>query len=73
MKLLLLFTGLLLFSCKSSKTNCDAYSIHKIITNDTLLMSQIHEHFTIDGDNLCLFIMEDKTVLKDTIEVKIYK
>ena len=52
----LLYIGIIT-SCKSSKTNCDAYSINKIPFKDSIVISQMHEHYTTN----------------DTLEIKILK
>jgi len=68
----LLYIGIIT-SCKSSKTNCDAYSMNKIPFKDSIVISQMHEHYIMDNSNICLFLPEEKTIINDTLEIKILK
>ncbi len=66
----LLFTTLLLLSCKTTK---HYYIIGEeiCIINDTVCMPEFHSH--IPGENICLWIEEMKFVETDTITIEVFE
>ena len=60
----------LAMSCKT-KINCDAYSIYRIPYNDSIIVSQWHEHVEFDNKNHCIFVPKEIVYLRDTVELRI--
>lgn len=67
-KLLLLLP--LMVACKS-KATCDAYSIYRVPYNDSMIVSQWHEHVCFDESNHCIFVPKEIIYFTDTIEFRI--
>jgi len=67
-KLLLLLP--LLVACKS-KSTCDAYSVYQIPFNDSIIVSQWHEHVEFDNKRHCIYVPKEIIYLKDTVELRI--
>ena len=55
-KLALMLTYLLLTSCKSTKTGCDAYGSNYNIQKDSLVLKVNHCH--IDSENYCYYSVD---------------
>lgn len=70
MKKLLLILPLLI-SCKASKPSCDAYSIYQIPFNDSVVVSEWHEHVEFDNQKHCIYVPKEIVYIKDSIEFKI--
>jgi hypothetical protein len=62
---------LLLTSCKTSKPQCDAYSIYHIPFNDSIIVTQWHEHIEFDNKKHCIFVPKEIIYYSDTIELRI--
>lgn len=73
MKGLIYSIGVLLFlsSCKSSKSTCDAYSIYRIPYNDSIVVSQWHEHVYFGEGPHCIYVPKEIIYYRDTIELKV--
>jgi hypothetical protein len=69
MKKLLLFLPLVV-ACKS-KATCDAYSIYQVPYNDSIIVSQWHEHVEFDSKKHCIFVPKEIVYYTDTIELRI--
>jgi hypothetical protein len=67
-KLLLLLP--LVVSCKT-KATCDAYSIYQVPFNDSIIVSQWHEHVEFDNKRHCIYVPSEIVYFKDTIEFRI--
>ena len=67
-KLLLLLP--LVVACKS-KATCDAYSIYQVPFNDSIIVSQWHEHVEFDNKRHCIYVPSEIVYFKDTIEFRI--
>lgn len=67
-KLLLLLP--LAVACKT-KATCDAYSVYRIPFNDSIMVSQWHEHVEFDNKKHCIFVPKEIVYYTDTIELKI--
>lgn len=67
-KLLLLLP--LAVACKS-KSTCDAYSIYQVPHNDSIIVSQWHEHVEFDNKKHCIYVPSEIVYVKDTIEFRI--
>ena len=67
-KLLLLLP--LVVSCKT-KATCDAYSIYQVPFNDSIIVSQWHEHVEFDNKRHCIYVPSEIVYVKDTIEFRI--
>lgn len=61
----------LLWACKAKQAGCNAYSIYRIPYNDSLIVSQWHEHVHFDDEPHCIFVPKEITYFTDTIELKI--
>ena len=61
----------LIFSCKSSKGACDAYSLYVVPYNDSIIVTQWHEHVEFDKKNHCIYVPKEIIYFKDTIKLKI--
>ena len=59
-----------LFSCKTKKTSCDAYSTIQFIKQDTLCIESQHVH--VGGEQICSYFDDIATIIIDTIEIKIF-
>jgi hypothetical protein len=70
MKRLLLLLPIL-FACKTSKENCDAYSIYQVPYNDSIFVTQWHEHVEFDNKKHCIYVPKEIVYFKDTIELRI--
>jgi len=70
MKKLLLILPLLL-ACKVKKAECDSYSVYRIPYNDSLIVSQWHEHVHFDNNPHCIFVPKEIVYYTDTIELRI--
>jgi len=69
MKKLLLILPLLV-ACKT-KAKCDAYSMYQVPFNDSLIVSQWHEHVEFDNKRHCIFVPKEIVYYTDTIELRI--
>jgi len=63
----------LLFACKTSKENCDAYGT--ILKVDTLHLEGIHNHIKTDSTYKCIYFPEETVIItwwniKDTTKTK---
>ena len=67
-KLLLLLP--LVVSCKT-KATCDTYSIYQVPFNDSIIVSQWHEHVEFDNKRHCIYVPSEIVYFKDTIEFRI--
>ena len=67
-KLLLLLP--LAVACKS-KATCDAYSVYRIPRNDSIIVSQWHEHVEFDNKRHCIYVPREIIYFTDTIEFRI--
>jgi len=70
MKRLLLILPLL-WACKTKRVSCDSYSIYRISYNDSLIVSQWHEHVHFDNNPHCIFVPKEIVYYTDTIELRI--
>jgi len=70
MKKLLLMLPLL-WACKAKQVGCDSYSIYRIPYNDSIVVSQWHEHVNFDEKNHCIFVPKEILYFTDTLEIKI--
>jgi hypothetical protein len=61
----------ILFACKTSKENCDAYSIYQVPYNDSIFVTQWHEHVEFDNKKHCIYVPKEIVYFKDTIELRI--
>jgi hypothetical protein len=55
--ILIALLSVVLFSCKTQKSTCDAYSMNQIPFKDSIVISKMHEHYKTN----------------DTLEIKILK
>jgi hypothetical protein len=67
----LLIMGLLLISCKSSKSSCDAYGEWKFPITDTIVFE--YQHIHIESMHKCYEFPTDTLILNDTIVIKYKK
>ena len=70
MKKLLLLLLPLAVACKS-KATCDAYSVYRIPFNDSIMVSQWHEHVEFDNKRHCIYVPKEIVYIKDTVEFRI--
>ena len=61
----------LLWACKTKQIECDSYLIYRVPYNDSIVVSQWHEHVNFDKKNHCIFVPKEITYFTDTLEIKI--
>lgn len=71
MKRLIFLIPLILFSCKTSKSTCDAYGELVFPYQDTLIFP--YEHIHIESLNQCYEFPQDTCIIRDTIIIKYKK
>lgn len=69
-RLAILLSLVVLCSCKTKK-NCDAYSIYYIPYNDSVVVTQWHEHIVMDNQPYCIFVPKQIHYYTDTLVFKI--
>jgi len=70
MKKLLLLSAFIL-SVLSISGCFDSYSVYRIPYNDSIVVSQWHEHVHFDEKNHCIFVPKEILYFTDTLEIKI--
>jgi hypothetical protein len=60
-----------LFACSTQKDVCTSYSLYRIPYNDSLIVSQWHEHVHFDNNPHCIYVPKEIVYYTDTIELRI--
>ena len=65
----LLFILPLLVACKS-KATCDAYSIYQVPYNDSIIISQWHEHVEFDKKNIVYLFQKKLSTIQTQLNLE---
>lgn len=61
----------LFVACNTQKPVCESYSVYRVPFNDSLIVTEWHEHVHFDDEPHCIYVPKEIIYFKDTIIISI--